>query len=195
MKTSFYYIERGGKKVYAFSGGGLSFESKEKLLKKLKTLFTKEEAEILANKDFAFLKKQPNDVFSMFEQYFGVDLYNINESDCFKNPKLYIKLFTPNEIKKIKKSGRELKSFWHFMCGHLHLCPKIATINFKKIKEELILEKENYGLYDSFTIADKIWLLKITDVLHKTFGDKQTFYFSKWNYVANPKISSVNIRF
>lgn len=212
----FQHIIRKGEKVYAFSGNDLPFECKEELLSKLKKNgrslcpgelykgrrhknfddFTKEEVDKEIDDDFKFLMKLPNDVFSMFKKYFGIDLYNLNNSDCLKNEDIYIPLFTKEDAYIIKNSGRKYKSFWHFISGYMNMCPKVATINFKNILDDLEdMDEESFGAFGSFSNSDLLWISKILKILHKTFGDKQKFYFSKWNYVQNPKISNLNLKY
>lgn len=188
MKIKFNYIKRQNKRVYAFSGD-FTFESETEILQRIKKYgrqidgedksykdLSEKEIRKEVNDDFVCGMKQPDDVFSMFKKYFGIELYDVSQSDCIKHPDKYITIFSEKELRKLR--SREYKNYWHFVCNYVRLCPKVATINFAKMAERS---------------ASSFWRYKITLVLQSIFGDKETFYFSKWLYVGKPKITTLTI--
>lgn len=196
MKTKFQcIIKRNGDKFYAFSGSGISYRTEDEILERIKKHgrsypygvykayedFTKEELKKEIEKDMKVLNKQPVCVFEMFKKHFGIDLYNMRNNSCLRNPDKYPTIFTEKELKQLKDG--EYRNYWHFVCEYVHMCPRVATINFAKMLDDIGDESER-----------TFWIYKITKILHKTFGDKNRFYFSKWNS-AKPKVCTVNVKY
>ena len=200
MKIPFQYKTITKKKRFAFSGDMMGYKSREEMIEGLRTIgrsypgvigykmldeFTKEELETDLKENIDFFKshyeEQGVDVFNIFKKYFGISLYNVSKSECIKYPENYIKIFTDQELQTL--GDDKYRNYWHHVCGYVHMCPRVATISFKKMVKDLEPTKEQ-----------DFWQYKITEILHKTFGDKETFFFSKWQYGGKKQVSDIELK-